>query len=68
MVTFVTPVFVISLMTLKFGEMRKVKLLKNSNIIIRVSEREKEEIKKKAESLQMSVSEYLLYLHRKEPH
>jgi len=41
--------------------------LKSTNIIIRVSEREKEEIKKTAESLQMSVSEYLLYLHRKEP-
>ena len=52
----------------KSGEMRMVKSLKNSNIIIRVSDREKEEIKKKAESLQMSVSEYLLYLHRKEPH
>lgn len=41
--------------------------MKNTNIIIRVSEREKEEIKKQAEALQMSVSEYLLYLHRKEP-
>lgn len=41
--------------------------MKKSNIIIRVSERDKEEIKRQAEAHQMSMSEYLLYLvHREE--
>lgn len=41
--------------------------MKQEKINIRVSELEKEQIKKEAEKLQMSVSEYLLYLFRKEP-
>lgn len=38
--------------------------MKKSNIIIRISEREKEEIKSAAEALEMSMSEYILTLHR----
>lgn len=38
--------------------------MKKTNIIIRVSEREKEEIKAAAEALDMSMSEYILTLHR----
>ncbi len=41
--------------------------MKKTNIIIRVSEREKEEIRTKAEEMQMTMSEYILYLFRKEP-
>ena len=40
--------------------------MKKENIVIRVSEREKEEIKLAAEQLQMSMSEFLLYCVRKE--
>lgn len=39
---------------------------KTENIIMRTSEREKEEIKAAAEEMQMSMSEYLLYCVRKE--
>ncbi len=38
--------------------------MKTSNILIRVSEREKEEIKSAADALEMSMSEYILMLHR----
>lgn len=38
--------------------------MKTSNILIRVSEREKEEIKSAADALEMSMSEYILTLHR----
>lgn len=38
--------------------------MKKTNIIIRVSEREKEEIKAAAEALDMTMSEYILTLHR----
>lgn len=38
--------------------------MKKTNIIIRVSEREKEEIKAAAHSLEMTMSEYILMLHR----
>ena len=38
--------------------------MKTSNILIRVSEREKEEIKSAADALEMSMSEYILKLHR----
>lgn len=38
--------------------------MKKTNIIIRVSDREKEEIKSAAEALDMSMSEYILMLHR----
>lgn len=38
--------------------------MKTSNILIRVSEREKEEIKSMSEALAMTMSEYLLTLHR----
>lgn len=41
--------------------------MKQERIYIRVSELEKEQIKKEADKMQMSVSEYLLYLFRKEP-
>ena len=37
---------------------------KSQNINIRVSERDKETIKRQAESKQMTVSEYLVYLAR----
>lgn len=40
--------------------------MKRENIIIRCSEREKTEIKDMAKSEEMSMSEYLLALHRKE--
>lgn len=41
--------------------------MKKTNIIIRVSERDKEEIKRQAEEKEMTMSEYLLYLvHREE--
>lgn len=41
--------------------------MKKTNIIIRVSDRDKEEIKRQAEEKQMSMSEYILYLiHREE--
>lgn len=39
---------------------------KTENIIMRTSEREKEEIKVAAEKMQMSMSEFLLYCVRKE--
>lgn len=38
--------------------------MKTTNIMIRVSEQEKQKIKEAAERLQMSVSEYMLMLHR----
>lgn len=38
--------------------------MKTSNILIRVSDREKEEIKSAADALEMSMSEYILMLHR----
>lgn len=38
--------------------------MKTTNIMIRVSEQEKQKIKEAAEKLQMSVSEYILMLHR----
>ena len=38
--------------------------MKKENIIIRITEREKEEIRAEAEKLQMSMSEYILMLHR----
>ena len=41
--------------------------MKTENIIIRVSELEKQKIKAEAEKQQMSMSEYLLYIFRKEP-
>ena len=41
--------------------------MKTTNIIIRVSDLEKEKIKEQAEKNQMSMSEYMLYLFRKEP-
>lgn len=41
--------------------------MKTSNIIIRVSDLEKQKIKEAADKLQMSMSEYILYLFRKEP-
>lgn len=41
--------------------------MKTSNIIIRVSDLEKQKIKEAAEKKQMSMSEYILYLFRKEP-
>jgi len=40
--------------------------MKTENIIIRVSPLEKEKIKKDAEKQQMTVSEYIIYLCRKE--
>lgn len=39
---------------------------KTENIIMRTSEREKEEIKAAADKMQMSMSEFLLYCVRKE--
>lgn len=41
--------------------------MKKEQLQIRVSEMEKEQIKAQAEKHQMSMSEYLLYLFRKEP-
>lgn len=41
--------------------------MKQERINIRVSELEKEMIKEQAEKMQMTISEYLLYLFRKEP-
>lgn len=41
--------------------------MKSTNIIIRVSDLEKQKIKEAADKLQMSMSEYILYLFRKEP-
>ena len=38
--------------------------MKTVQLQIRVSEREKDEIKKKAQELGMSMSEYILMLHR----
>lgn len=41
--------------------------MKTSTVIIRISERDKEELKRQAKSKQMSMSEYILYLiHREE--
>ena len=40
--------------------------MKKENIIIRVSELEKQKIKEEAAKLQMSMSEYILYLCRRE--
>lgn len=39
---------------------------KTENILMRTSEREKKEIKEAADSMQMSMSEFLLYCVRKE--
>ena len=39
---------------------------KSTNILIRVSEREKEEIKAAAKGMQMSMSEWIIYCCRKE--
>ena len=41
--------------------------MKQERIYIRVSELEKQLIKEQAEKMQMTVSEYLIYLFRKEP-
>lgn len=41
--------------------------MKTTNLMIRVSELEKQAIKEAAEKMQMSMSEYMLYLFRKEP-
>ena len=41
--------------------------MKQERIYIRVSELEKQAIKDAADKMQMTVSEYLLYLFRKEP-
>ena len=41
--------------------------MKKEYIQIRVSELEKKQIKEQAEKNQMTMSEYLLYLFRKEP-
>ena len=41
--------------------------MKQERINIRVSELEKEMIKEQAKKMQMTISEYLLYLFRKEP-
>lgn len=41
--------------------------MKTTNLIIRVSDLEKQQIKDAADKLQMSMSEYMLYLFRKEP-
>ena len=41
--------------------------MKTENIVIRVSELEKGKIKEAADKMQMSMSEYILYLFRKEP-
>lgn len=38
--------------------------MKNAEIKIRISELEKEKIKKRAEEMQMSMSEYILYCIR----
>ena len=41
--------------------------MKKTNIIIRISERDKAELKRQAEAKEMSMSEYILYLiHREE--
>lgn len=40
--------------------------MKKTQIIMRISEREKEEIKDRAEELEMHMSEYILYCVRKE--
>ena len=41
--------------------------MKKTNLIIRISERDKEELKRQANSKQMTMSEYILYLiHREE--
>lgn len=41
--------------------------MKKTNIIIRISERDKEELKRQAEANEMTMSEYVLYLvHREE--
>ena len=41
--------------------------MKQTSITIRISERDKEELKRQAESHQMTMSEYILYLiHREE--
>ncbi len=41
--------------------------MKKTNLIIRISERDKEQIRQQAEKMQMSMSEYILYLvHREE--
>ena len=41
--------------------------MKQERIYIRVSELEKQAIKDAADKMEMTVSEYLLYLFRKEP-
>ena len=38
--------------------------MKNSTIVIRVSDSEKEQIKQTAERHEMSISEYMLMIHR----
>lgn len=40
--------------------------MKSEYLMIRISEREKAEVKKAAAELQMSMSEYVIYLIRKE--
>lgn len=40
--------------------------MKSTNIIIRVSELEKQKIKEAAEKMQMSMSEWIIYCCRKE--
>lgn len=40
--------------------------MKNDYIRIRLSERDKEQIKKRSEELQMTMSEYIIYLVRKD--
>lgn len=43
--------------------------MKKANLIIRISERDKEELKRQADSKEMTMSEYVLYLiHREEKH
>ena len=42
-------------------------VMKKTNIIIRISERDKEELKRQAAEKEMTMSEYILYLiHREE--
>ena len=40
--------------------------MKQSAITIRISERDKEELRKQAEEMQMTMSQYVLYLVHKE--
>ena len=36
--------------------------MKKTNVIIRISERDKDELKRQADAKQMTMSEYILYL------